>query len=39
MPSATSRTGFVAADNFIHRERRNAIITMAEIEFEILNAG
>ena len=39
MPSATSRTEFVAADNLIHREQKNAIITMAEIEFEILNAG
>jgi hypothetical protein len=39
MPSATSGTEFVAADNFIRHEWKHAIIAMAKIEFEIFNAG
>jgi hypothetical protein len=39
MPSATSKTEFVAADSLSRREQKNAITTMAEINFEIHKAG
>jgi len=39
MPSATSKTEFVAADSLSRREQKNAINTITVINFEIHNAG